>query len=61
MISLTMFYDVCFEGEGVVFSCRRRHKDSRNLCKVMIISKKMPLEVAFNLYYFCCFRFPHLL
>ena len=23
-----MFYDVCLEGDGLVSSCRRRHKDS---------------------------------
>ena len=36
----SMLYDVYLKGRGAVSSCRRRHKVSRNMCKVMIVSKE---------------------
>ena len=44
----SMFYDVCLEGKGVVSSCPCCHKYSRNLCKVMVVSKNIPSRDRLN-------------
>ena len=35
----SMFHDIFLEGEGVVSSYQRRHKDSQNFCIVIIVCK----------------------
>ena len=51
----SMFYDVCLEEVGEVSSFRRRHKDSRNLYKVMVVSKNKPSRDCLIVYFILLF------